>query len=355
MPADLKANMSKLIARLMRMAQQGGNPQEYDNIEKYVNWITQIPFGKMTEDNLDLEHIKAQLDSTHYGLEKVKEKIMEYMAVIKLQREGVLKAEKEAQAQDSVSRTSQMRSNSAAAPIVLFVGVQGIGKTSITKSIANAVGRRMVRIPLGALADSALIKGRPRGNADAEPGLVTKALIRSGVMNPLILLDEIDKVSNKAGGRADLMAALLEILDPEQNATFMDIFVDHPLDLSKCMFVCTANNLGGITAAVLDRLEIIRLSSYTDDEKKHIAREYLLPKVRKATGIGQEQLRFDDDVWDLVIRPLGFDAGVRQLERTLVNLARKIAMKIATGEGNQFVITKENFRDYIPEDIGVYS
>ena len=174
-------------------------------------------------------------------------------------------------------------------------------------------------------------------------------------MNPLILLDEIDKVSDKAGARADLMAALLEILDPEQNSTFLDIFVDHPIDLSKTMLVCTANNLGGITAAVLDRLEVIRLSSYTDEEKMHIAKDYLLPKVRRSTGISEEQLKFADDVWELVIRPLGFDAGVRQLERTLANLARKIAKKIAMGEGNSYIITRQNFRDYIPEDIGVYS
>lgn len=353
LPQDMRDNINKMLVRLKRMAEKGTYSGEYEPVEKYINWVIQVPFGRYTSDNLDLHQVKAGLDTTHFGLEAIKEKILEYISVFKLQKEGVLQA---SQAQQNLGdSTSQLRGNSAAPPVVLLVGVQGIGKTSITKSIANALGRRMVRIPLGALADAALIKGRSRGYPDAEPGLITKALIRSGVMNPLLLLDEIDKVSDKAGARADLMAALLEILDPEQNSTFLDLYLDHPLDLSQVMFVCTANNLGGITAAVLDRLEVIRLNSYTDEEKKHIARDYLLPKVRKATGITEQQLRFEDDVWDLVIRPLGFDAGVRQLERTLANLARKVAKKIAMGEGTAFTITKDNFRDYIPADIGVYS
>lgn len=353
-PQDLKDKLDKMIMRLKRMTRGGGYNAEYESIAKYINWVTQIPFGTYTEDKLDLHDVKATLDSSHYGLERVKEKILEYISVIKLQTDKGFKANG-ANEQDVSENMSKLRGSSANAPVILFVGIQGIGKTSITKSIANALGRKMIRIPLGALADTAMIKGRSLGYPDAEPGLITKALVRSEAMNPLLLLDEIDKVSDKAGARADLMAALLEILDPEQNATFMDHYIDYPLDLSKTMIVCTANNLGGITAAVLDRLEIIRLSSYTDDEKKSISKNYLLPKVREATGLDEDQLVFADDVWDYIIRPLGFDAGVRQLERTLANLARKIARKIVMGEGERFEINKDNFRDFIPEEIGVYS
>lgn len=351
LPEELRERLNKLVYRLRVMAERGTFSGEFEPVEKYIGWISQIPFGRYSQDNLDLKNVKAVLDGSHFGLNLVKEKILEYLASMKLRGGAVA----EAQAQDVTQKASELRGNSANAPVILFVGVQGIGKTSITKSIANALGRRMVRIPLGALADSALIKGTPRGYPNAEPGLIVKALMRSGSMNPVLLLDEIDKVSDKAGGRADLMAALLEILDPEQNSTFVDNYIDYPVDLSKCMIVCTANNLGGITAAVLDRLEVIRLNSYTDEEKMHIAKDYLLPKVRKATGISELQLKFDDDVWDLIIRPMGFDAGVRQLERTLANLARKIALKIVMGEGTSFVVSKQNFRDFIPEEIGVYS
>jgi ATP-dependent Lon protease len=355
LPEDLREKVDKMLLRLERMAAMNTYSGEYEPVEKYINWVTQLPFGKYTQDDLDLQHVKAMLDKTHFGLEAVKEKILEYISVMKLKTMEGISLEQQNQPTDNVKLMSELKGNSANAPVVLFVGVQGIGKTSITKSIANALGRRMLRIPLGALADAALIKGRPRGYPDAEPGLITKALIRTGVMNPVLLLDEIDKVSDKGGARADLMAALLEILDPEQNSTFLDLYFDYPIDLSKCMLICTANNLGGITAAVLDRLEIIRLNSYTDEEKKHIAKDYLLPKVRSATGITAQQLDFDDEVWDVVIRPMGFDAGVRQLERVLANLARKVARKIVMGEGTSFLLTKQNFRDFIPEDIGVYS
>src|SRR5690606_13383090 len=193
------------------------------------------------------------------------------------------------------------------------------------------------------------------GNFDAEPGQIVKALVRTESMNPLILLDEIDKVSGTTGLRSDVMAALLEILDPEQNSTFMDKYIDFPINLSQIIFITTANNLGGISAALQDRLEIIRFGSYTDNDKIMIAKNYLLPKVREATGITEAQLSFDDDVWPLVIRPLGFDAGVRQLERTLTELARKVALQIVQGTVQSVHLTKENFRQYIPEDIGVYS
>jgi ATP-dependent Lon protease len=258
--------------------------------------------------------------------------------------------------QDDVSsEMSRLQGSSSHAPILCFVGIQGVGKTSMAKSIATALNRKFVRVSLGAMGSVTELRGRSRGEPDAEPGQIIKGLIRTGSMNPLILLDEIDKTSSATGLRADIMAALLEILDPEQNSTFMDKYLDFPVDLSKVMFITTANNLGGISAALLDRLEVIRFGSYTDAEKIMIAKNYLLPKVREATGITEAQLSFADDAWELVVRPLGFDAGVRQLERTLTELCRKVAMQIVQGLSTGVKITKENFRQYIPEDIGIYS
>jgi ATP-dependent Lon protease len=174
-------------------------------------------------------------------------------------------------------------------------------------------------------------------------------------MNPVILLDEIDKVSSQSGLRADLMAALLEVLDPNQNHSFTDRYIDYPVDLSQVLFITTANNLKGISAALLDRLEVIRFHSYTDKEKQVIAKQYLMPKVREKTGITSEQLAIEEDTWELLIRPLGFDPGIRQLERNLTNLCRKVAKMIVEGQVGKVVITRENFRDFFPEQIAVMS
>ncbi len=355
LPADLRERALSMVERLKRVIKFGSFSNEYEPIAKYVSWIAQIPWDKITHDDLDINHVKAQLDSTHFGLENVKERLIEYIAMLNL-RERNMSALGPAGAKVAGGQeAARLQGSSSHAPILCLVGVQGIGKTSIAKSIAGALGRRFVRIALGGMANVMELRGRSRGETDAEPGQMTKALIRTGVMNPLVLMDEIDKVSDSGGVRADVMAALLEILDPEQNSNFGDHYLDYPLDLSKVLFVCTANNLGGISAALLDRLEIIRMSSYTDEEKAHIAKNYLLPKVMEASGILPGQIAFDDAVWPLVIRPLGFDAGIRQLERTLTTLVRKIARKIVSGEGGSFAITPANFREFIPEDMGVLS
>lgn len=350
-PQALKDKTLKMVTRLKRMARYGSYSGEYELIEKYVHWVGDIPWGKYTSDNLDLNHVKQTLDSNHYGLEGIKERILEYLAVAKLQG-GLVQATEEASSTDEMKR---LQGSSSHAPILCFIGIQGIGKTSMAKSIANALGRQFVRISLGAMGNVVEIKGQSRAYLDAEPGQVIKSLVRTKVMNPLILLDEVDKVSTSGGKSADVNAALLEILDPEQNSTFSDSYIDYPVDLSHVMFIATANNIGTLTTALLDRLEIIRFSSYTDDEKQVIAKNYLLPKVMKATGITSEQLQFDDDIWPIIIRPLGFDAGIRQLERNITTLCRKVAKMIVEGKGNSFRITQENFREFIPEDIGVYS
>ena len=386
LPDDLKTKTKTMVSRLKRVAKYGYFSREYEPIAKYVSWICQIPWGKYTEDNLDLGNAKKHLDDTHFGLTAVKERILEYIAMLHLQRDqvsaqslvmtktpvvpvvGVLREtsqpitpatptlpEQVTSALSQSQRMAKLEGSSAHAPIICLVGVQGIGKTSIAKSISLALGREFVRISLGGIAHVSELRGTSRTEIDSEPGQVIKALIRTNVMNPLILMDEIDKVSDFEGVRADVMASLLEILDPEQNSTFRDYFIDHPVDLSKVMFICTANNLGGISAALLDRLEIVRMSSYTDEEKQHIARDYLLPKVIQATGISDGMIVFRDDVWPLMIRPLGFDAGIRQLERNITTLVRKVAKKIVEGQGTHFEITPENFREYLPEDFGVYS
>jgi len=347
LPPDLKEKATGMILRLVKMSQRGNFSQEFEPVSEYINWITQMPFGKFSEESQDINKVKEILVKNHHGLDPVKNSILEYLAVLQLQKRE----------EDQVKATGMevLQGSSSHAPVLCFVGIQGVGKTSMAKSIAQALNRKFIRISLGALGTVTEIRGIAKGNLGAEPGQVIKALIRTQSMNPLILLDEIDKVSSETGLRADVMAALLEILDPEQNATFMDKYLDYPINLSKVMFITTANNLGGISAALLDRLEVIRFGSYTDSDKIVIARSYLLPKVREATGLTKEQLDFDDDVWPLVIRPLGFDAGVRQLERTLTQLARKVALQIVQGVSNGTKITKDNFRQFIPEDIGVYS
>lgn len=353
LPQQLKEKAQGMILRLIKMSQKGNFSSEFEPVSEYINWITKIPFGEYTTDNIEIDQVKTTLDKYNYGLEPVKSRILEYLAVLKLQNK--LPEAADGTTVDVSAEMMRLQGNSSHAPILCFVGIQGVGKTSMAKAIANALDRKFMRISLGGMGNVTEIRGIPRGNVDAEPGQIVKSLIRTGVMNPLILLDEIDKTSAQSGVRTDVMAALLEILDPEQNSTFMDKYLDYPLDLSQCIFICTANNLGGITAALLDRLEVIRFGSYTDSDKVMIAKNYLLPKVREATGLGEDQLSFADDVWPMVIRPLGFDAGVRQLERTLTELARKVALQIVRGTVKSVQITKDNFRQFIPEDIGVYS
>jgi ATP-dependent Lon protease len=354
MPDSLKEKANGMILRLIKMSEKGSFAAEFEPVSEYINWATKIPWGVYTQDRIEIEEVKTELNKYHYGLDQVKQRLLEYLAVIKLQlmKDQAAKGLKDSNVTVEMAR---LQGSSSHAPILCFVGIQGVGKTSMAKSIANALDRKFIRVALGALGSVTEIRGISRGNFDAEPGQIIKSLVRTQVMNPVILLDEIDKVSSDTGLRSDVMAALLEILDPEQNSTFMDKYLDYPVDLSKVIFITTANNLGGISAALQDRLEIVRFGSYTDNDKVMIAKNYLLPKVREATGITEKELSFEEDVWPMVIRPLGFDAGVRQLERTLTDLSRKVALQIVQGTATGAHINKENFRQYIPEDIGVYS
>jgi ATP-dependent Lon protease len=266
------------------------------------------------------------------------------MAVMKLREDKKLGAE---------TGVKGMTATYLRPPVLCFVGLQGLGKTTIAKSIANALGRKYVRISLAAFGSIAQLRGSARSNPDAEPGLIIQAIRQAGTLNPVIVMDEIDKASGIESLRNDIMAALLEILDPAQNESFVDRYINHPVDLSKCFFVCTANTLGTISAALLDRLEIIRFTSYSDDEKIVIAKSYVMPRVIAETGMTEDQLRIADEAWPLIVRPMGYDAGIRQLERTMNNLARKVAYQIVTGETQSVVVTPENVKRYLPEDLGV--
>jgi len=390
-PQELKTRLNSMMGRLQIAAKTGGYSTEFESIKKYIDWIKSVPWGKYTEDSLDLQQVEKLLNEHHYGLQDVKNRVLEYLAVMKLNKQPaiteattttetsttalntstnipptaigteapvtpVVPATPPANNQESsIEEMKKLRGSSESAPILCFVGIQGVGKTSMAKSIATALGRQFKRVSLGAMGSSTGLRGRSRGEQDAEPGQIVKALCDTGVMNPLILLDEIDKVSGEAGLRADVMAALLEVLDPEQNATFVDHFIDYPISLSQVIFITTANNLGGISTALLDRLEIIRFSSYSPEDKKMIGRNYLLPKVRRATGLTEQQFQIAEEAWDLIISPLGFDAGVRQLERNLQNVARKVAKRIVDGIAPSVTITPENFREFLPQDIEVYS
>lgn len=339
-PTDLRERAKKMLDRLNRMAKLGGYSSEFETISRYVETITSIPWGKETEDNLDLKHTKETLDKNHYGLEDVKERILEYLSIITLRKGNpITKSER------------VLLSEEYHAPILCLVGLQGIGKTTMAASIAKSLGREFIRISLGATGSILEIRGQSKALSDAEPGQIIKSLIRTKVMNPLILLDEIDKASGEKGLRSDIMAALLEILDPEQNTTFRDHYIDFPINLSKVLFVCSANNTGTFSTALSDRLEIIRMPAYTDEQKEVIAKNYLFDKVVSSSGLTNKDITIEDDLWPLLIRPLGFDTGIRSLRRNIETMVRKVAKEKVEGKKEQTIISIENVKKYLPDFI----
>ena len=349
-PIELKEGVMRTIQRLERMAKWGNYSSEFESVDKFVDWVTRIPWGTVSEDNLNIENAKQLMDSTHYGMDVVKNLILDYLAVMQIQ-----KLTGRNSLQNSNQDMAGLRGSSANAPVLLFLGLQGVGKTSIAKSIAQSMGRKFARVSLGAIGDVRTLRGSPRHEIDSEPGQIVKALIRTQTMNPVILIDEIEKASGNAGLLNDVMAALLEILDPEQNSTFVDHYVDHPVDLSQVFFICTANNLGGLSAALLDRVEIIRFTSYSDEEKGVIAKSYILPKVLKNMGLTDQHIQITEEVWPLLIRPIGFDAGIRQLERNIATLSRSAARQIVGGHPLPIVVTPENVKEYVLPDQGPLS
>jgi ATP-dependent Lon protease len=334
MPPELRDKALAMTARLNRMAQYGTYAQEFEQVAHYIDWITHLPWNRRSEDILDLTHAKEILDKNHYGLSQIKERITEYLAVMQLKRQSGM-------SQEVTGIQKFMR-----APILFFVGLVGTGKTTIAYSIAEAMGRKFERIPFGGLGDPLMLRGQSRAHPDAEPGMVIKSIRRAGVKNPIILLDELDRVTEE--GRSSIMGTLVELLDPEQNAQFNDHFLDYPFDLSEVLFIATANNTANISTAVLDRLEVIQMPSYSDDEKIHIGKEFVLPRMMMESGIPDGVLVIDDSTWHRITRPLGFDAGIRTLERTINGICRKVALEIIEGKATQFHLTEENIKGYLP-------
>ena len=323
LPSDLYKKNKAYIERLVRLISSPSYSQEFDAITRYLDWIITIPWEKESRDILSIENAKKIMDANHYGLESIKEKILEYIAVLNLKRE---KGEK------------------VKAPAMLFLGLVGTGKTTMAYSVAQALGRKFGRIPMGGMGDAIQLRGRSRAYPDAEPGQIMKLLRRTQTKNPVILLDEIDRVTDEA--RADIMGVLVEILDPEQNSHFLDHFIDYPFDLSQVFFIATANNTKNIATAVLDRLEIIEMPSYTDNEKITIAKNYLVQKAFATSGLSTQDITFDESVWEQIVRPLGFDAGMRTLDRTINSICRKVAKLKLEGRKEKVLITPANLKEF---------
>lgn len=325
LPEELKQKIADMLSRLNRSMKFGGNADQFDQIQNYINWVVSLPWKKTSNDNLDLKHAKEVLDKNHYGLEDLKERILEYLSVLIINKQ----------------KTGNFR-----APILLLVGLVGTGKTTMAASLAEALGREFVRIPFGGMSSALDLRGQSRLHPESEPGQVIKSLRRAGVRNPVILLDEIDRIAPAAQG--EIMGVLVELLDPQQNHAFSDHFVDYPFDLSQALFIATANHTTAISVAVMDRMEPITMPSYTDDEKIHIAREYVFPNEIKKAGLEPDTITISETVWPKIVRPLGFDAGIRTLERTVQGLVRKVAKMVVEGQGPKFVITEENVKQFLP-------
>jgi len=315
----------------------------FDQTQRYVDWVVNLPWESRSEDNLDIDKAREVLDATHYGLEPIKNRILEYISILNLQHKA---KEDEARAQFVQKEQRQGRQSQ---PILFFVGLPGIGKTSIAYTIAQALGREFIRIPMGGMGSALQLRGQSKANEEAEPGQVIKGLRRAQTRNPVILLDEIDRTAEQA--RAEIMGVLLELLDPEQNFQFTDYYIDFPFDLSEVLFLGSANNTTGISNAVLDRMELIKMPGYNDDEKIVIARDYLLPKQLRITGMPVDAIEFAPDVWPAITRPLGYDAGIRTMERTINAVVRNAAMRMVEGRGSKFEITLENIKDFMPTGV----
>src|SRR5437660_282681 len=293
---------------------------DYHVIRTYLDFILELPWRKSSEDRLDLLEARKVLDEDHYGLEDVKERILEFLAVRKLRPESK-------------------------SPILCFVGAPGVGKTSLGRSIARAMGRKFDRLSLGGVRDEAELRGHRRTYVGAMPGRIIQSIRRAGVNNPVMMLDEIDKLG--ADYRGDPAAALLEILDPEQNNSFTDHYLDLPFDLSRVLFIATANQLGPIPPPLRDRMDIIGLAGYSDREKLEIAKRYLVPRQVRENGLTPEQLEITDAAIGLVTTRYTREAGVRQLERTIGRVARKVALKIAQGQTEKVVVDADVVNDYL--------
>lgn len=317
LPEVVRKEVEKELGRLARMSSA---MPDYQITRTYVELALELPWTKTTEDMLDLDHARAVLDEDHFDLEEVKARIIEHLAVMKLNPK-------------------------AKAPILCFVGPPGVGKTSLGQSIAKALGRRFERMSLGGLHDEAELRGHRRTYIGAMPGRIIRAIRRAGVKNPLLMLDEVDKLGRDF--RGDPAAALMEILDPAQNSTFHDNYLDLPFDLSQVFFITTANTLDSIPRPLLDRMEILRLAGYSDEEKRAIARRYLVSRQIAEAGLTSEQLSIPDETLSYIIRRYTREAGVRELERVLGRIARKVATRVARGDNRPLTVTPNDLVEWL--------
>ena len=317
LPEEVRAEADRELKRLQRLPPAA---PDYHVIRTYLEFILELPWLKSSDDKLDLAEARRILDEDHYGLEDVKERILEFLAVIKLRPD-------------------------TKSPILLFVGPPGVGKTSLGRSIARALGRQFERMSLGGVRDEAELRGHRRTYIGAMPGRIIQSIRRAGVNNPVLMLDEVDKLG--ADYRGDPAAALLEILDPQQNNSFRDHYLDLPFDLSRIFFIATANQLGPIPAPLRDRMEIIRLAGYSDREKLEIARRYLVPRQTTENGLNNAQLKITDDAIELIAARYTREAGVRQMERSVGSIARKVALKIAQAQAETVTVTAADLREYL--------
>jgi len=306
LPADLAEKCREMVNQLRLNWQIGDFTSNFQRVSQYVDWVTALPWQKESEDILDLKRARQVFEKNHYGMNSIKERVLEHLSVLILRKK----------------------------------------RGEMASSIAEALGRKFIRIPFGGLGDPLYLRGLSRLHPEAEPGQVIKGLARVGVKNPVILLDEIDRVADEALNT--IMGVLVELLDPEQNDRFTDYYIDYPFDLSSAFFIATANNTRRIATAVLDRLEVIQMPSYSDEEKIIIGKKYLLPRAMKEAGLTEENLVIDDNCWPRIVRPLGYDAGLRTLERTIKGICRRIAKLIVEGRGRQFHLTLENIKEFLP-------
>lgn len=328
LPTGLQDKLNEIFAQLeVNSRSEDTFWSFYQTASKYLDWVISLPWNTRSQDILDLRYAKEKLNENHYGLDDVKERILEYISVLSLQK---------TRSPDIIPR----------APILLFVGLVGTGKTTMAKSIADVMDRKLIRIPFGGLGDPLYLRGQSRLHPEAEPGAIIRGLAQCQTKNPVILLDEIDRVADDALNT--IMGVLVELLDPEQNSHFTDHYLDYPFDLSEAFFVATCNNTNRIATAVMDRLEVIQMPSYTDEEKIAIGRDYILPKALKDSGLTSSELKINDNVWINIVRPLGFDAGVRTLKRNIEGLCRKTAALILTGT-KQIVVDETNVKKFIPQ------
>lgn len=327
LPPELNTKLDAMLARLSRSIKFGHYSEEYERMNHYIDWVTSIPWDKRSQDQLDVAKAKEILDRHHHGLEDIKERILEYIAVLKL-------------------KSDRGENAFAKAPILLLVGLVGTGKTTFAKSLGEALNREFVRIPFGGMGSARDLRGQSRLHLEAEPGHVIKALRKAKTKNPVILLDEIDRIST--GALESVMGVLVELLDPEQNSAFLDHYMDFPVNLSEVLFIGTANNTGNIATAVMDRMEPISMPSYTDNQKIIIAKQYILPRALDEAGLNQQDISIDDQLWPQITRPLGYDAGIRTLQRTIVGIIRKVAKLKVEGREGQVIINQENIKHFLP-------